>query len=85
MITVSPVLVNTSPVGDGTPAKLQQLQLDDSDIKFVLVAKESYTQPMDVIKAKSRKLVQIWDQLVVSNGVLKRHFDDDEGKTEMCQ
>ena len=78
MATISPVLTDTSPVGDGTPAKLRQLQLDDSDIKFVLEAKESDTRPAyDIVKAKStevRKLVQIWDQLVVSNGVLKCRF-----------
>ena len=85
MATISPILMDTSPVGDGTPAKLRQLQLDDSDIKFVLEAKESNTRPVDdVVKARStevRKLIQIWDQLVVSNGVLNRRFEDDEGKT----
>ena len=89
MATISPVLMDTSPVGDGTPAKLQQLQLDDSDIKFILEVKESDTRPVDdIVKARStevRKLIQIWDQLVVSNGVLKRRFEDDEGKTEVCQ
>lgn len=60
---VGPTL-DTSPVGDGTPAKLCQLQLDDSSIKFVLEAKESDKQPSDVIKAKGtevQNLVQIWD------------------------
>ena len=89
MATVSHVVMDASPVGDGTPAKLRQLQLDDSDIKFVLEAKESDTRPADdVFKAKStevRKLVQIWDQLVVANGVLKRRFEDEEGQTEVCQ
>ena len=89
MATVSPIVMDASPVGDGTPAKLRQLQLDDSDIKFVLEAKESDTRPADdVVKAKStevRKLVQIWDQLVVANGVLKRRFEDEEGQTEVCQ
>ena len=89
MAIISPILMDTSPVGDGTPAKLRQLQLDDSGIKFVLEAKESDTRPVDdVVKARStevRKLIQIWDQLVVSNGVLKRRFEDDEGKTEVCQ
>ena len=88
MAIISPVLTDTSPVGDGTPAKLRQLQLDDSDIKFVLEAKESDTRPADdIVKAKStevRKLLQIWDQLVVSNCVLKHRFED-EGKLEVCQ
>jgi hypothetical protein len=86
---VSPVLMDTSPAGDGTPAKLRQLQLDDPDIKFIVEAKEYDQRPADnIVKAKSievRKLVQIWDQLVVSNGVLKRCFEDDEGKTAVCQ
>ena len=65
MATVIPVLMDTSPVGDGTSAKLRQLLLDDSDIKFILEAKESDTWPADdVIKAMSTEvqtLVQIWD------------------------
>ena len=89
IVAVSPIFMDTSPVGDGTPAKLRQLQLDDPSIRFVLEAKEADKRPVeDVIKAKGievRKLVQIWDQLVVSNGVLRRRFEDVEGKTAVCQ
>ena len=40
------------------------------------------------MKAKGhevRKLVQIWDQLVMSNGILKRRFEGEKGKTVMFQ
>ena len=40
-VLVSPILMDSSPVGDGTPAKLRQLQLDDPSLKFVLEAKKS--------------------------------------------
>ena len=87
--TVSPILTDASFVGDATPAKLRQLQLDDSSIKFVLEAKESDKRPTEeVVKAKGievRKLIQIWDQLVVSNGLLKRRFEDEEGKSAVYQ
>ena len=60
-----PILTDTSPMGDRTPAKLRQLQLDDPSIKYVLEAKESDQRPSEeAVKAKSsdvRKLVQIWD------------------------
>ena len=87
--TVSPICTEASFVGDATPAKLRQLQLDDSSIKFVLEAKESDKRPTkEVVKAKGmevRKLIQIWDQLVVSNGILKRCFEDKERKSAVYQ
>ena len=86
---VNPILLDSSPVGDGTPAKLRQLQLDDPNLKFVLDAKESNQRPSEeAVKAKGpdvRNLVQIWDQLVMSSGVLKRRFEDKEDKTAMLQ
>ena len=76
-------------MGDGTSAKLRQLQLDDPNLKFVLEAKESNQQPLEeAVKAKGpdvRKLVQISDQLVMSNGVLKCRFEDEKGKAVMFQ
>ena len=88
-VLVSPILMDSSPVGDGTPAKLRQLQLDDPSLKFVLDAKESNQRPSEeAVKAKGPdvwKLVQIWDQLVMSSGVLKRRFEDEKGKTVILQ
>ena len=37
--TVGPTLTDASPVGDGTPTKLHQLQVDDPSIKSVVEAK----------------------------------------------
>ena len=34
-VLVSPILLDSSPVGDVTPAKLRQLQLDDPSLRFV--------------------------------------------------
>ena len=34
-VLVSHILMDSSPVGDGTPAKLRQLQLEDPSLKFV--------------------------------------------------
>ena len=66
---VSTILMDSSPVGDRTPAKLRQLQLDDPSLKFVLDAKESNQRPSEeAVKVKGpevRKLVQIWDPLVM--------------------
>ena len=57
------ILQDASAAGDGTPAKLRQLQLEDPDIKFVLEAKETDQRPAGyAIKAKGievRKLVQM--------------------------
>ena len=76
-------------MGDGTPAKLRQLQLDDPNLKFVLDGKESNQRPSEeAVIAKGPdvwKLVQIWDQLVMSSVVLKRRFEEKEGKTAMLQ
>ena len=87
--TASSIVMDTSFVGDATPAKWRQLQLDDYSIKFVLEAKESDKRPTeDVVKAKGmevQKLMQIWDQLVVSNGILTRRFEDKEGKSAVYQ
>ena len=51
--------------------------------RLQLQAKESDQRPSDeAVKAQSqevRKLVQIWDQLIVSKGVLKRQFRSNDG------
>ena len=66
-----------------------QLQLDDSNIKFDLKAKESDKRPTEeVVKARGmevQKLIQIWYQLMVSNGILNRRFEDEEGKLAVFQ
>ena len=61
--------------------ELQALQLEDPILKFVLEAKEKGECPPLMKsrgKAKTRKLIQIWDQLMVSDGVLGRNFVDEK-------
>ena len=69
--SISPILMDSALLRDGTPARLKQLQEDDPSIKFSLNAKETGQQPsQDAIKSKGpdiRKLIQMWDQLVISN------------------
>lgn len=61
--------------------ELRVLQLEDPHLRLVLEAKENDKRPTkDQVSGeslKTRKLVQIWDQLSVSNGVLMRDFYDE--------
>ena len=77
-------------VDDSTHSSLRQLQEDDPEIKFVLEAKESGQRPTgDVLKSKGpavvHKLIQIWDQLEVSDGVLVQRYEDAEGRRSYSQ
>ena len=54
---------------------MQMLQKEDPEISMVLNAKEATKKPeMDVQKAltvwKSHRLLQLWDQLVIHDGIL---------------
>ena len=80
-----PVEVETLKLLSGeesTPSHLRQLQKEDPEIKFILDAWESGQRPAgDEVKSKGpvvRKLVQIWDQLTVTEGVLIRKYEADE-------
>ena len=68
---------------------LRALQLDDEAIGVVLRAKEANNQlTKDDVSGKShvtRRLVQIWDQLVLSKGVLMREYLDEKHGTSHKQ
>ena len=62
---------------------IRQLQLEDEAVGPVLRAKEVARRPSpDVISGKGREigyLVQLWDQLIVRNGVLYRQHEGEHG------
>ena len=63
---------------------LQKEQLEDEIIGFILKAKETQ-QNLDaqLLKAKPREtqqLSQLWDQLIVQEGILYRRFDEGSGR-----
>ena len=60
---------------------IRELQLQDEFIGPLLRAKETSTKPVVPDKAdpKYRKLVQIWDQLILRDGLLWRYFEDVRG------
>lgn len=57
---------------------MRELQLKDETIKPVLIAKENQQRPdkdtLSKYSFKSWKLFQLWDQLVVEDGILLRFF-----------
>ena len=63
-------------------SELRELQLQDNTIAPVLEAKESNSKPDgDSISLETRRLFQMWDQLVIENGILIRLFiHPSEGK-----
>ena len=69
--------------------ELRTLQLEDDTIGLVLRAKESGNQlSKDDVAGRcheTRWLVQLWDQLVVSEGILRRVYWDDKHKTSFKQ
>ena len=64
--------------------ELRQSQLRDVGIGHVLQAKErGENPPAKNIKGKcleAKRLVQLWDQLVVKDGLLWRQYEDKDGK-----
>ena len=88
-VAVSPISIDASPIGDGSLVKLRQLQKEDPNLKFVLEARETGQRPTaDAVKSKRRQahqLLQLWDQLVISSGVLTRRFEDKDGGNILYQ
>ena len=88
-VAVSPISIDASPIGDKSPVKLRELQKGDPNLKFVLEAIETGERPTaDAIKSQGREahqLLQLWDQLVVSGGVLTRRFEDKDGGNILYQ
>ena len=69
--------------GGRTNSEIRQLQLQDATVGPLLLAKEADQRPSQhTTNSQSpayRKLVQLWDQLIVTNGLLWRMFEDVEG------
>ena len=63
--------------------ELRQAQLDDPVVGPVLQAKENASKPTaEEVKSQShyyRRLVQLWDQLIVERGVLQQCYETDNG------
>ena len=63
---------------------LQKKQLEDEIIGFILKAKETQQNlNAQLFKAKPREtqqLSQLWDQLIVQEGILYRRFDEGSGR-----
>ena len=61
---------------------IRKSQLEDNAIGFVLCAFESNKKPESTaLKGQSsevRRLVKLWDQLTLSNGLLHRYFMKEE-------
>ena len=68
---------------------MQTLQRQDPDISMVLRAKEAAEKPeVDVQKAQSletRRLLQLWEQLVIRDGVLFRRWENHDGTKSVYQ
>ena len=77
--------INTTAISEiispgKTNGELRTLQLDDSVVSPVLVAKEKNERPVadstTGLNYQTRRLFQMWDQLVVIHGILFRIFYD---------
>ena len=68
---------------------MRKLQKEDPDIGPVLEAKESMDKPSeDVQKAQSRdtrRLFQLWEQLLVRDGLLYRSWESPDGTQSVLQ
>jgi hypothetical protein len=69
--------------------EMRKLQQEDPDLNIVLKAKEKEAKPeADEQKAQtleSRRLLQLWEQLVVRNGVLFRQWESQDGSRMVYQ
>ena len=69
--------------------ELRQAQLDDPIIRPIPCAKQENHRPSDeTAKGKSshyRRLLQLWDQLIVQDQLLFRCFENDEGSSHHTQ
>ena len=76
-------IANVSIVGDRSPQVIRDLQMKDELVGPVFRAKINDTKPsLESIKGcdpKYRKLVQIWDQLVIKDELLWRLFENRDG------
>ncbi len=88
-------MVNEAPAGhriEGRSSEdIRELQLEDHAIGPILRAKwkPGNSRP-DTVQIKgegieSRRLIQMWDQLLVKNGSLFRQFESNDGNTRHLQ
>ena len=87
----SPAIIAATPIMP-VGCQLEELrtaQLADTDIALALQAKQADQRPrgdqLKEMSLASRRLVQLWEQLVVRNGVLYGLFEDPVGKEEKLQ
>ena len=68
---------------------MRQLQKEDPDVGVVMEAWENGSKPSeDVQKAQSttaRRLLQLWDQLLVRDGILYRRWESADGSRSVLQ
>ena len=68
---------------------LRKEQLEDEIIGFILHAKESQQKPdAQLLKAKPREaqqLSQLWDQLIIQEGILYRRYEEGSGRSYHLQ
>ena len=83
----------TSAIGgvlrEKSPSELRLLQLQDPTLGPVLRAVEEGIKPdPDTVKGKSpdlRRLIQMWDQLQLYDGILWRLYEEESGTTRKHQ
>jgi len=68
---------------------MRKEQLEDENIGLILKAKEAQQQPdAHLLKAKPREtqqLCQLWDQLLIKEGILYRQFEESSGRSSYLQ
>ena len=88
-LQVSVTALSGEPVAAAECGYLRKEQLEDETIGLILKAKETQQKPdARLLKAKPREaqqLSQLWDQLVVHEGILYRRFEEGSGKGSHLQ
>ena len=81
--------VAVEPKHDAHITRLREAQLTDPDLQPLLQGKEEDRKPdegeMRTESRTSRRMLQIWDQLLVCDGVLYRHFKTPDGNKTSLQ
>ena len=76
-------------LSERSPQELRQLQLEDSTTGVVLQAMEQKQQPEPDVIARGgpevRRLVQLWNRLLIEDGLLKRKYDSEKGQRHWIQ
>ena len=76
-------------IEERTPQSIRQLQLDDPSIGSLLRAKEEDKKlTSDQARGKGpevQRLLQLWERLLIEEGMLKRKYEDSQGCTSWIQ